>query len=257
VRRSFAYAMPFLALPLAAAACGGSKSSSNITVTLSADPATAVKDAAAKTTQAGSEHVAILGRVVGGQGFSFKGTGDFDTKKRVGSLKADFTGGGLNGSVVEISNGTTAYLKSDLLSAFVPGGKTWVKVDLAKAGASAGVLSALLPEDPLKALDELQSLQGVTKVGTAEIGGVSTTHYRGRLDLSTLTGTKMVGRGRFDVWIGDDGYVHRVRAVVAPKGTVSTVTSDLSKFGEPVSASVPSAADTFDATNTKIPGLGG
>ena len=52
--------LALLMVPLAAAACGGSKKGAS---TISADPATAVKDAAAKTAQAGSEHLAIVARV--------------------------------------------------------------------------------------------------------------------------------------------------------------------------------------------------
>src|SRR5437763_599584 len=108
----WAYAMPFLALPLAAAACGGSKNGS-ATATLPDDPAAAVKGAASKTLGAGGEHLAIVGRVSAStQVVTFKGNGAFDTKKHVGSLNADFSAGALNGSLEEVSSGAIAYVKS-------------------------------------------------------------------------------------------------------------------------------------------------
>jgi hypothetical protein len=250
-RRAYA---SLLALPFAAAACGGSKNSSDISVTLAADPATAVKGAAAKTAQAGSEHVAIAGRIVaGGQTVTFKGTGDFDTKKHVGSLNADFSVGGLNGSLEEVSSGKDAYVKSDLLGALTPGGKPWVKLDLAQTAKSQGVdITSFLSQDPAQALIQLQRLGDVQKVGVGAVG----THYRAKIDLSR-SGAAATGTGRYDVWIGDDGYVHRVKTILTAGGSTSTVATDLSDFGEPVSVTLPKAAETYDGTKTPIPGLGG
>jgi hypothetical protein len=254
VNRRFAYAVPLLALPLAAAACGGNKNAS-ATATLPDDPVAAVKGAAAKTAQAGSEHLAILGRVVAsGQTLTFKGSGDFDTKKQLGSLNADFSVGGLNGSLEEVSSGKDAYIKSELLSALVPGGKTWVKLDLVKTAKAQGVsIASFLSLDPTQALTQLQALRDVQKVGSA----AGTTHYRAKIDLSKLKSAAKTGTGRYDVWIGEDGYVHRVKAIVTTGGSTSTITTDLSAFGEPVSVTLPKPADTYDGTNASIPGLGG
>jgi hypothetical protein len=255
--RRLAYAS-LLALPFAAAACGGSKNSSDITVTLVADPATAVKDAAAKTAQAGSEHLALAGKIVTrGQTVTFKGTGDFDTKKHLGSLNADFSVGGLNGSLQEVSSGKDAYVKSDLLAALTPGGKPWVKLDLAKTAKSQGVdITSFLSQDPTQALTQLQSLRDVHKVQT-QIVGSKATHYRASFVVPKAGGAASAGTGRYDVWIGEDGYVHQLKAIVTNGGATSTVTTDLSAFGEPVDVTLPSTADTYDGTKTPIPGLGG
>jgi hypothetical protein len=257
--RRFVFAMPFLAVPLAAAACGGGKSGSATTAALPDDPPAAVNGAARKTTQIGSEHVKLSGRVVAtGQKITFAGSGELDTKARLGSMSVDFSAGGVNSTLDEVSHGTEVYVKADLLTAMLPAGKTWVKLDLAKVAKSAGVgLSSFLSQDPVQALTQLQSLRGVAKVGETQLDGVSTTHYRGRIDLAVLTGTRMVGTGRYEVWIGGDGYVHRVKAIVMTGGTTSTVTSDLSAFGEPVSVKLPPASETFDGSNSNIPGLGG
>jgi hypothetical protein len=226
-------------------------------VTLAADPATAVKDAAAKTTQAGSEHLVIAGRIVAnGQTVTFKGTGDFDTKKHLGSLNADFSVGGLNGSLEEVSSGKDAYVKSDLLGALTPGGKPWVKLDLAQTAKSQGVdITSFLSQDPTQALAQLQGLKNVRKVET-QVAGSNTTHYRATFVVPKVKGAAKAGTGRYDIWIGEDGYVHQLKAVVTG-GATSTVTTDLSAFGEAVSITLPKAADTYDSTKTPIPGLGG
>jgi hypothetical protein len=257
--RRFAVALPFIAVPLAAAACGGGKSASTTTASSVADPLVAVKDAARKTVAAGSEHAKLAGRVVAsGQAISFTGSGDFDTSRHLGSMTVDVSVAGVDTTVDEVSNGTVIYVKSSLIGAMLPAGKTWVKIDVAKtAAAQSATISSLLSQDPAHALTQLQSLKSVTVVGEARLDGAATTHYRGRLDLSTLTGTTMTGTGRYDVWIGDDGYVHRVKAIVAKGGTTSTVSADLSAFGDDVTVAVPAAGETFDGTNSTIPGLGG
>jgi hypothetical protein len=40
-------------------------------------------------------------------------------------------------------------------------------------------------------------------------------------------------------------------------GATPTVTADLSAFGEDVNVAVPPASETFDGSNSTIPGLGG
>jgi hypothetical protein len=75
-----------------------------------------------------------------------------------------------------------------------------------------------------------------------------------------MKGAARTGTGRYNVWIGDNGYVHRVKAIVTIGGATSTVTShtsDLSAFGESVSVTVPPAPETFDGSKASLPGLGG
>src|SRR3954470_24943464 len=167
--RRFSFALPFLAVPLAAAACGGGKSASSTNPPLPDDPFAAVKGAARKTAASGSEHMKLSGRVrARGQTFTFTGGGDFDTKAHVSSMNVDVSLGGLNTAVQEVSHGADVFVKSDLLTAMLPAGKKWVKLDLEKTAKSAGAeISALISQDPAKALTQLQSLRGVKKVGTA------------------------------------------------------------------------------------------
>ncbi len=249
-------ALVLLALPLVVVACGGSKNSGS---KLSADPATAVKDAAAKTAAAGSEHLKLLGRVLSsGQTVEINGAGDFDTKQHLGSLHATLNAGSISGGLDEVSQGTGVFVKSELLSALLPAGKPWIKIDLAQLAKSRGLnATALLSEDPSQELTQLQSLKNVTKVGTEQIGGVATTHFHATIDVSKLPGGLTSGTGAYDVWVGDDGYIHRVRTVITSAGSTATITTDLSGYGNKVNVSVPQASQTYDNGGKPIPGLGG
>lgn len=240
-------------LPLVLAACGGgSKHATN------GSPKSIVEDAALKTQQAGSEHLRLSATAdTAGQQVAITGNGVFDTKRHLGSLHVDLNAGGINATLDEVLDGNILYVKSPLLAAAIPPGKTWFKVDLTKAGKAGGVdLSQLAAQDPTQALNYLRSLKSATRIGTEQVGGVSTTHYRAQVDTSKLSAAAaaQVGDATYDVWVGDDGYVYRVRAVTT-SGTKVTATSDLSDFGAAVKVTVPSAAQSY-ATN-KIPGLGG
>src|SRR5436309_1611626 len=76
-------ALALVVLPLVLAACGGGKKSAGTP----SDPLAAVKAAAAKTTAAGSEHLALVASVVtGGQTVSIKGAGG-DGEGRLGDVR--------------------------------------------------------------------------------------------------------------------------------------------------------------------------
>lgn len=268
-----AFALALLALPVGAAACGGSSGrsgSSSTTTPSGAASATAVGDAVRKTVAAGTEHVDLAVKVAaGGQNVTLTGSGDFDTPNRRGSMHASFSLSGTHTSLDEVQAGTAIYLRSPLFSAFLPAGKTWLKLDLAKAASTLGIdASALTAQDPAAALAQLQAITGLKRLGKATVGGVETTHYEGRVDVAKLpasaaqalkaSGTKIAP---LDVWVGADGYVHRIEVTTSAASSGQTVktalTMTLSDFGETVKASVPAASSTLDASNVSIPGLGG
>jgi hypothetical protein len=230
-----------VALPLVATACGGgggSKSSSS-----AATPLQAVKAAAQKTYAAGSESLALSASVVAsGQTVTLSGHGSFDLKGKRGSMQLNVKAGPVDTSVDEVIVGTAAYLKAPLLTSGLPGGKTWVKLDLAKLHVSGLDLQSLLSEDPGALLKQLQTLKSATKVGSDSIG----THYKVK---------EAAAPAGYDIWVGDDGYVHRV--VVSQSSPKVSVTVDLSRFGEKVTAAAPPAAQVYESKNGSLPGLGG
>ena len=241
-----------LLAPLALVACGGGKSSSK-TVTLS--PVAYVKQAAHKSAAASSVHMKLEGSVaVSGQRIVLSGDGDFTRKN--GSFTLDFNAGGLSGTVDAVVDGTMLYVRSPLFSDALPKGKTWLRLDLAKQAKAQGLdLATLAAQNPAQTLSRLSKLENVTEVGTEQVGGVDTTHYRGRL-AKPVAGQAF---GPYDVWVGkDDGLVRRIRFSTTGSSTVHTlVTMDFSDFGKDVTVTVPSAAESSDATTLTIPGLGG
>ncbi len=231
-------ALLVLVLPLAACG-GGSKSPASST-----SPLDAVKAAAQKTYAAGSESLALTANVeAAGQAVALSGTGSFDTKTARGSMQLNVKAGPIATTVDEVLDGTAVYLKSPLLLSGLPGGKTWVKIDLAKVHVSGLDLQSLLAQNPGDQLKQLQTLKSATKVGTDQIG----THYKVQAATGTIRG--------YDVWVGDDGYIHRV--LVAESSPKVSVTIDLSKFGAKVTAAPPPAAQVYESKNGSIPGLGG
>jgi hypothetical protein len=241
----------------ALAACGGggggsSDGSSNGSSMATIAPVAYVKSAARKTAGVTSEHVALKGSAaLNGQALIVTGDGDF--AQHSGSMHFDFNAGGLSGTIDATLDGTDLYLRSPLFTAALPPGKTWLKIDLTKVANANGVdLSTLISQDPSQTLARLRSISNVTELGTEQVGGVATTHYRGR-----VTKAATAPAGVYDVWIGtDDRFVHRMKvaSVIGPRQHVVT-TVDLSDFGKTVTVDVPPASETYDATNLKIPGL--
>jgi hypothetical protein len=244
-------------VPLVAAACGGS-SKSKAKASPAADGGSAidaVSAAAKKTAAAGTERLSVAATgTAGGQNLALTGTGAFDSRHRVGTLSVDFSDAGISTAIDAVLSGTDMYLKSPLFALTLPAGKSWLKLDLSKAAAANGLsLDTLLARDPAKTLASLQSLRRATAVGSEIVDGVATTHYRA----VTATGSKP---GSYDVWIGGDGYVHRLRSRIASgTGATSaavTLTVDLSDFGTKLKVAVPPASQTV-VSNGSLPGLGG
>jgi hypothetical protein len=235
-----------LAVPLVAAACGGSKHAAPA----ADDPLRAVKAAFEKTFAAGSESVDVKANAQSsGQSLVVSGGGAFDTKKSSGTLKLHVDAGPLATSLDEIVVGRVAYLKSPLLADQLPSGKTWVKLDGRAFAKLAGLPGSVLAQNPAVTLGYLQHLKSAKEIGTEDAG----TRYRATLDRRGLPSAAR-SLSSYDVWVGDDGFIHRVQ--VAAAAVHATVTVDLSDFGKTVSASAP-PADQVYATKGALPGLGG
>ncbi|MDQ6817853.1 MAG: hypothetical protein M3018_10700 [Actinomycetota bacterium] len=134
------------------------------------------------------------------------GHGAFDVPNHAGSFTLDMNLGNspqivqaLGGStlqVQELIKGQTIFMKlPTALTSRVPafGGKPWIEVDLAKLLNSKGLggLSSLTSNpatgDPSQMLSYLRAASGkVTTVGTDQVNGVQTTHYRGAISLDRV-----------------------------------------------------------------------
>jgi hypothetical protein len=97
-----------LALPLAGAACGGSKHAA----VAGGDPLTTVKTAFKKTFAAGSESVNLKANAeTSGQSLVLSGGGAFNTKSSSGTLRLHIDAGPLATSLDEVIVGSVVYLK--------------------------------------------------------------------------------------------------------------------------------------------------
>ena len=139
----------------------------------------AVTAAAKKTADAGSMKLGLTAAATGGTKVAVAGAGGFDTSKHEGQLHLHFSTSGISSTMDVVLSGNKVYLRSPLFSLLLPTGKTWIELDLSKGATAGGIdLGSLLSQDPTEALDALQSLSTVTEVGTVQLGGVSTTHYK-------------------------------------------------------------------------------
>jgi hypothetical protein len=189
------------------------------------------------------------------------------------------TGSDASASVIEVTEDgdPVIYVKLGALSSFLPGGKDWVRLDLAKAGKAAGFdLGRLLSagQNPSQSLELLRSSGTFSEVGKENVDGVEATHYHGTVDLkkaaaaSGVTGKsveRLLDQGApaevpVDVWVDDSGYVRRYQTSYEQSdgGRTSSLglTIDLSDYGTPVEISAPPADQVFDATGLASSGFG-
>jgi hypothetical protein len=182
-------------------------------------------------------------------GISATGTGSIDRATHSAALTLSMQlpnsaavtsalGGSNTLQIREIVHGLIFYIGlPPALASKLPGGRPWLKLNLAKAAAAQGLggLSSLTnnpaSSDPSQFLQYLRASSGkITKVGQATVLGFQTTHYRGDVDLSRAANTvpasdratfrqtishleAMTGLTHIpvDVWV-DSG--HRVRQMV-------------------------------------------
>jgi hypothetical protein len=163
------------------------------------------------------------------------------------------------------------YLQLGFLSSVLPGGKQWLRLDLAKAGKVMGIdFSRLMgngSQSPTESLALLRSTGTFAAVGTAIVGGARTTHYHGAIELDKVVAARGApaevvqqlrslgapNRYPVDVWIDGAGYVRRFETKyhvrVRGKAVSTLLRMDLSDYGTTVVVSAPPADQVFDATD--------
>lgn len=150
--------------------------------------------------------------------------------------------------------------------AAIPGGKSWVAVNLnglasSKLGASLPQLQATQSSAQALALLAAATSGSVTKVGLAKIHGATTTAYKVTIDLAKLAsvdaklkktvGTLGAATLPVEVWIDNQHRLRQVQytlSVPARAGTPATSvrgTVDLYGFGVPVHVPAPPAAQVL------------
>lgn len=278
-RAGIAAALAIAAAGAVAAGCGGGSSSSSA---LQLDPVAA---AATKTENAGGAHVRLNMAVrTMGQRFGMHGAGAIDGTSAAMTLKLGSVPGPagslldhatIKERALEQDGDYVIYMRPPALSSDLPGGKAWLKLDLSKLGKSAGLdMSQALSGSQFQPTDMLSMLEAegakVQKVGPATIDGVSTTHYRVKIDLANALQSKGLSSPMLqdiaskmktasdNVWIDKDGLVRRIRLSygLPQAGVHMAMKMDLSDYGAHVTIAAPPSSQVFDITQLAQQGLG-
>jgi hypothetical protein len=247
-------------LAVAFAACGGGggkKASGPAENPLAKAAAATSKQTTEKTTLAGN--VAFAGQTI-----RMRGDGGFDQATREGwlHLKVSVPGGG-SSTVDEVFVKNALWLKSGLFASALPAGKEWIKVDLQKAAKQLGFnFKALLGQTPDDAMTQIRrTASKVTTVGTEQITGIETTHYRAAIDMTKIPATDKVQKltaaayKPVDVWVDGDDLVRRVKLdytakadPAKPQRAHTVMTMTFSGYGDPVDVEPPAASLVVDAS---------
>ena len=270
-------AFTLAALVLLAAGCGGSGSSTStpdVTVgQLLALPAQRAVQQAGQKTQSEQSAKASFKATFTGDQLNGTMTGNGSFAKRKGHLIMDMGGlsGGTfgNGKAELIFDGLVYYMKLPPGAVPTLQGKQWFKIDLGELGQQTGLnleqLTQLNQSDPSQALDFLRgAAKDFQKVGTEEVRGTQTTHYKGNVDLTKVaadapadvqgvyrrllqqSSEKMVP---MDVWVDGKGLVRRIRFTQKlAGGAAMSMDEDLYDFGTTVDATPPPASQVVDLT---------
>lgn len=242
-------------------------------------PLDPVAEAADTTAAAGSAEFGMSGNVsVAGQSIPISGSGAVDMRNRAMRMDISFPIPGAGQlQMEELLTGTTIYMHlPSQLASRMPGGKTWMKVDLAALGKAQGVdMKQLMQSNQSNPTDMLQALKTVGSsrvVGHEDIGGVATTHYSANIDLSkaasriadkqTVASLKQLysqaGISSFpiDVWVDRVGRVRRESMNLTTNQFSMQMTIEFTRFGVPVDVTPPSSDQVLDA-GSMLNGLGG
>ncbi|MFF7236372.1 hypothetical protein [Streptomyces collinus] len=233
-------------------------------------PARAVQNAYRATLAAGTARMTVTSKVVAeGQALTGHGSGVADLAH--GASRFDLTS---QGTTIEqrVVDGAVYQRPTGARRGAVPGGKTWMKIDLARLGRT-GPAGGSRPTDPMEPLRYLKDAgrAHVTRVGDQTLDGTRTTHYRVAVPVSVLARgdagqeqelRRQLGTDRLpvEVWLDGQGRLRRERVLLTlhplkqrtPGHGNTRVTSTtevrLTDFGTDVKVTAPPAADTADVT---------
>jgi hypothetical protein len=229
-----------------------------------------VAQAANVTAAARTAEFGIAGNVTAaGQSIPLSGNGAVDMKNQRMRMSMSFPIPGFGSMKTDaLMDGKAVYLHlPDALAQRIPLGKSWIKIDLAALAKSNGVdlggLSQPSQGNPADMLQALKAVGSSRKVGTENLDGVATTHYRATIDPKTAldripdkqsasTLKQMLsGSGLsaipIDVWIDRAGRVRRESMKFSANGTSMDMTISFTRFGVPVDTTPPPADQVLDA----------
>jgi LppX_LprAFG lipoprotein len=270
-------------LLLVAVGCGGDGGSTaqaptgtepSSTVPSESSAQEAVLQAGSKTQAAESARISFTGTMSGGPASgTIEGEGAFSGRQ--GRMTMDLSGlsggVGLSGEMEMIFDELVFYMKFPAaMTQGLPGGKEWVKFDLAELGEQEGFdlqqMMQLSGTDPSQSLDLLRAAgTDFREVGEEEVRGVSTTHYEGTVDLEKVAEQvppearesyrklmELSGQGQIpmDVWIDDEGMTRRIAyEQKLGDGSTMALTQEYFDFGADVDVEPPPDDEVLDITD--------
>ncbi len=235
------------------------------------------------------------------QPFGFAGEGAFDREadrasfsvdmasfaELLGGFFRDATGPGVpdfddpeGWKIDVVQDGDVSYVRFPAISDQLPEGKSWIRAE-GPAGTSDGIdfdeFEQLATTDPRKLLDLLRMASGeIETVGTEELRGVQTTHYRALVDPARAARLAPGGKGAdaqsfvdelveeadlgkipVDVWMDEQGLVRKVELAFTVDQAGSSDPGDVSvgfelwDYGEDVGIEPPPASQVVDASALK------
>ena len=209
-------------------------------------------------------------------------SGVFDRTSRSGTINAQETLAGRQVQFTEVFSGLTAYVHSSELAALkkFTGGKPWLKLDVSRVFGAIGVGSLPTGSDPAQFLDFLRAVSSsTTKVGSATVRGVPTTHYHALIDIgkypSLVPSSEQTAAKRsvsmleqelgghtlpMDAWVDAGSLVRRIGThfteCVAGQHLRFAMTMDLFGYGPQPQPQLPAASDAYDITPLLAGALG-
>jgi hypothetical protein len=278
-RVALALALAILLL-LVSTACGGGSSTAQAptgTESSSTVPSSsaqqAVLEAGAKTQAEQSARISFSGTMSGGPA-SGTMTGEGAFSGRQGQMTMDLSGlggGQIAGQMEMVFDELVFYMKfPEAIAQGMPGGKEWIKFDLAELGEQEGFdlqqMMQLSGTDPSQSLDLLRAAgSDFREVGEEDVRGVATTHYEGSVDLEKVaeqvpeearesyrTLMELSGQSEIpvEVWIDEEGLTRRIRyEQKLADGTTMDLTQEYFDFGTEVDVEPPPDSEVLDFTD--------
>jgi hypothetical protein len=221
--------------------------------------------AAAKTAEFG-----IAGNVTAaGQSIPVNGNGAIDMRNQRLRMSMSFPVPGFGSMTTDaLMDGQSIYMHMpEALASRIPLGKSWMKIDLGALAKSNGVdLNGLSQPSQGNPADMLQALKAVgssRKLGSEDLSGVATTHYRATIDpkkaldripdkqsagaLEQMLSSSGLSAIPIDVWIDRAGRVRRESMKFSANGTSMDMTISFTRFGVPVDTTPPPDDQVLDA----------
>ena len=299
-----AHVLAVAALAAALAACGGSDGTGGATAgePISFEQLSQAASTSAEATSGRFSFEFELSSPQLDESVGLSGEGAFDAASKRASFSADMSSfmallGGLFAGfagddgpdfgdpalwrIETVRDGSTTYVKLPAIADELPAGKSWVKAEDDQA-VQAGSFSfrdfeQFTQADPKQLLEALEGISGeIEVVGTEELRGVETTHYRATVDAESIAKRASEESGQdlgsltdqfveqsgisevpFDIWMDDDGLVRKLLLDVTATEPGSSEPSravvgfELWDFGETVEIDLPPASEVADASQLK------